>query len=506
MKKVLFMFFLLFTISLTTVSADSHVTGIEEGYEGVDVRIYSNTEYTLLIDGEVYVRGEVYSVIGYHVLEVYDNETLLETINFTIHPKFNKSNPDIDGQIILDDFTLELQNTGDVELYVNFARVLNPNQKVTYTEIGNYFIQVLGANGYKEIYDFKLLPSSLESIEENRIENSLLLDPVPLQELTINGETVIEEYTISKYGNYEVSIKGINGLRKTYSFVNGMPKTELQSGIYLTDITVPIQNARKIYVDGERITKDFKITEIGNHIVAVTGINGYYEEYNIVLKERISYRDGETYTAFKVTMSNAELFLNGEPYKSGTKVTDIGNYTFTIVGTRGYVSETTFVVLPSLSVKDGSEYDDYIEFKTYGAEVTINDEEYISEQRITDIGNYNIVIKGVNDYELEMDVTIRKEFPIEDGEELKKPVNLDVDIKYILVNGKKVDNGFRIYETGTYEITFSGVGEYSETMTVSYTNHNDSIYPIFTILTITLSGVVALIYIPVLIRRFKWFY
>lgn len=502
MKKIIVTFILFFSISLLTVQADSVVTGIEEGYEDVEVMIEADDTYVLTIDGESYESGVVYSEIGYHVLEVYENDIIIETIHFTIHPQFNAMNPDIDKQIILDEFRLSIQNHGEYSLYVNFSKVTTAK---LYKDYGRYFIQVEGANGYQEIFEFTLLPSNLEAIENNRLEETLYLDATHAEELYLDGELIEDNRTVTKYGNYEVLLHGINGFTKTYTFSKAVPSSVVVNGTYTTEVTIPTLHARKVYVDGNKLTESIKISDIGNHVIVFLGENGYTEEFNIIIKEDIDYEEGEEYVSFTLKDVDATLYLNGEPYTQGTRHTDIGLYTLTIFGTRGYEKQISFTVRPPLEVTDGAIVKDF-DIKTYGANVTLNGETYESETKITELGNYTLIIKGIGNHQEEFTFQIRDDFPIEDDEVLKRPIDLNVNIEHIIVNGKEVDYGTRIYKTGEYEITFKGVGGYSETFNVSYTNPNQNLYPIFTIITLSLTVVVAAIYIPVLIRRFKWFF
>ncbi len=498
MKKYILIFLLLFTVSFQEVHADSLVTGITEGYESTSVTITSSEEYNLFINGEVYLSGTNFSTIGYHVLEVQDQEAnILETIHFTIHPQFSEST--INKQTFEDYVTLNLLNQEGSILLVN-GDVQTSSTR--YNEIGNYVVYIVGENNYQRIYRFEIVPSVLEQIDETSINESVRIDITNLQEIFINNELITNDTTISQFGNYEIQVQGINGFHKTYQFTLNIPSETITNTIYSDELYIDITNAVNVYLNDILLTESTTITAIGNHTITYVGINGFEQIYNITIETDYTYQENETYKEFSLENINAEVYLNYRLYEQGKTINEVGNYTVTILGNNNYRKEISFTIRPDLNVYHTGTYREF-KINDIGGELLLNNKAVSYNKTIDIIGNYTLLIKGVNGYTETIEFQVLHDYDIFDNETLEKPTSLDFNVVNILVNGETVEKGYRLYKTGDYEITLLGNGGYSETYTLSYTNPHQDLYSTTLITSIVLSVITLVIFVPVLIRRLK---
>ena len=438
MKKLLLIAVLLFTLSFNQVNAADTVTGIDDGYEGTDVTIESNEDYTLYIDNVLYESGDEYSVIGHHVLTVYDGEVLLETLSFTIIPDFGYRISRDGERVFYDVLELEVKNEGSYSAMVNGKKT---SELTEFTEVGYYSVIVFGANGYSKSYQFTLLNSDIDLLDTTIIDEAFDIDCDVYQEVYINDVLREGNISLDLYGFYKVELVGLEGY--TYSlYFAYITNDDDYSDQTVRRFEIETDTAVSVILDGELVEEDMILKEVGYHTIIVNGVEGYSKEFNITIKEAtILIDDYEELEKFKVGDVGGTLYLNGEKYTPDTEISAIGDYTF--------------------------------------------------------------VVKGVNGYEKTIHFQIRHDYPIENYENYDEPINLNIDIDKIYVNGKLVKFDYRIGKTGTYEIELKGAGGFTETFNISYRNHNDQFIPVLNIVAFSLAGIVFTIYGIIFWRRSK---
>ncbi len=438
MKKLLLVVLLVLTLNMNQVNAATAVTGIEQDYEGTTVTIIGSEDQTLLIDGVLYESGYAYSVIGHHVLKVYEDDVLVEEIDFTIHPNFGTKINLLEQRVFYDSLALGISNEGPYSILIDGARRYG---RIELTDVGYYLVKVLGSNGYRKGYKFTLLNSEIDLLPTSIIYEDLDIDVGPYKKVIINDTIIYDNVTLDKYGYYTLEFTGVGGYKKTL-FVGYLIDESDYSTKQTSRFKIKTDSAEAVILDDVLLVVDKTLTEVGYYHIIVAGLNGYVKEFDITIVEsKVDIIDHSTLESFKVGDVGGTLFLNGLEYEPKTKITAIGDYVFKIV--------------------------------------------------------------GVNGYERIIHFYIRHDYPIDNYTSLDKPVNLNVDVNKIYVNGKQVKFDYRITKTGTYEIRFEGAGDFTETLTISYLNRNDIYFHIFINAAIGFTGIVFTIYGIIFWRRSK---
>ncbi len=416
------------------------VQGVEEGDELTSITITTTGDY-MELDGDEFFSNVEYNKIGYHVLDVYLDGNLAKRIHFTIIPDFGEAIGDLNLQVFSDQVTIGLSNPDGVELYVNSKKV---ESTVTLTRIGTYHAYVIDEFGFYRSYVFTIESSYLNGIDGTELTDSITFEIVKMYKVYVNGNR-IDDYTIelSTYGNYIVDIYGINGYHRQYQFTLVMDESSFQDGsVFTTTFTVHKGLSYEMYVDEEEVLKSKIINVIGYHTILVVGVNGYEKEYTILITEPVQ------------------------------------------------------TINPFIPVEEFS-------VKLADVDMTLNGKEYISETKITTVGDYEFIIKGVNGYESSYYFFIRTDFDLEGEYELEYAKTLSYPVKEIYVNRKLVDDGYRIDKTGHYFIELVGEGGYETNYYVIFNNANDDIAPVLNYASISLGSIVIILYSFVLWRRFR---
>jgi hypothetical protein len=414
------------------------VEGVTDGDEFTDdVEIHFGDIDSYVLNGEsvdVYGNATIsINEVGYYTLDVYADGSLQESYSFTVHPRLLR---EFDGMEFNDFVVAYVDNVADI--YVNGELVTN-GEKLSV--IGNYEMEIRGVNGYSAFYSFKIHYSVLEFAQDLGLSRPLSVDVDKFVAVYLFKEIQHEDFKLELFGHYELKVFGINGYYKNYSFNYEAKVTSLvDDGIYQGFIKIKKSDAVRLYIDGEIVTGDRYLSEIGHHEIRYTGVNGYERTYNITIIEDDLEIDGKVYTSFRLVFTKFDLYIDGEKYTSGSTVYTVGYHTVTVKGSNGYVH-------------------DY--------HITIYDTPDMPQQ-----GDTNEAFNIVSNYER------------------------------VYVNGALVEN-YRVTETGEYEIVFWGEGGLTETYYYNYTNDHVEDARLMTYGVGGLALMTLVSYVFVLIRRFR---
>ena len=175
-----------------------------------------------------------------------------------------------------------------------------------------------------------------------------------------------------------------------------------------------------------------------------------------------------------------------------------------IEGINGYAKEIRFTITPEVSgITDGGIYDAGVRIEIEGVQMTLNGEDYQSQNLIAEPGRYELIISGVNDYEEKYFFTL-----------LPSVVNLtDGDIftgQYILnfigtgmLDGRMVEPGTTLTEAKDYifELWFEDSLYASYHFSVLSTESVESLDPVRIPYLEMALGVVSLIGLFLVIRK-----
>jgi hypothetical protein len=415
------------------------IIGVQDGGAYTQDLIITISEGTATIDGQAYISGTTYNIVGYHTLVVYDDlNQEVESIDFTILPRFTDS---VDGAEYLDTYTLNLENEADV--VVNYKTADNGTN---YTTLGTYNVHVYGTNGFHGIYHFDILSSTLEYLDTHVTFHNIDIDIDQFYAVYINKIKQHEDFTFSKVGNYSIEVLGLNNFKKTYTFTKAYYTTTVEvSGVYDRGVLLQKQDSVSWKIDGVNMADDVVgryITKVGEHTVTFYGENDYEKSISFTITEG-----------------------------------DIGLY-------------------------DGKVYNDYFSLDFEGFSVTVNGVAYKTGLERSGAGYYDVVIKGANGYVSEYNVLVKEDIPFEDFEVLNESLTLDMDFETIYVNGKEVEN-YRFYETGKYRVVLEGINGYIEGYTVYYTNGHDQTSSLVLVTGASLGVLLVITYGFVGWRRFR---
>ncbi len=155
--------------------------------------------------------------------------------------------------------------------------------------------------------------------------------------------------------------------------------------------------------------------------------NDYRYAYTIAVHPHLIYEGTKKNDVFTDEVSihaAGTLQLNDDDYISGTLITMPGIYRLTILGENGYVYTEDFTLMPTITYHDGMDtavldegmqFTSSIQIYANGTSMTLNEENYLSEQ-ITETGHYELRVEGVNQMAVTMTFDILPHVKgIEDG-------------------------------------------------------------------------------------------
>jgi hypothetical protein len=221
--------------------------------------------------GDVSVDQEVKN-IGFH------NDLILLDFNYDTEYEYG-----ITGSLELIDenqiFDLQSSYTGEVDLkFINDATLNGDivSNGITVDYPGNYeFVY------NDQIYYFMIAPS-IEGI----VDMGIYTDPVEITYSSgkgmLNGELFASGETVSEPGNYVLSVSGVGGYSKEYSFVI-VPEVDgvIDGQMYHDVFTITFEGDG--YLNNNLVTSPVVITQEGDYILQVKGVNGYQDSYQFGL-------------------------------------------------------------------------------------------------------------------------------------------------------------------------------------------------------------------------------
>jgi hypothetical protein len=169
-----------------------------------------------------------------------------------------------------------------------------------------------------------------------------------------------------------------------------------------------------------------------------------------------------------ITGTGMTIELNGNPYTSGTEITNPGVYTLKVIGINDYQALYTFTVSLELSnISNNSIYSGSITPTFSGGTATLNGQAFTSGTPVTDVGIYELVITGVNNFVDRTTFTISPVVTgLENGGVYSSQANFNIDGRgmTITLNGSSFENGI-ITEPGIHELIIEGKGGFTQTIT-----------------------------------------
>jgi hypothetical protein len=188
--------------------------------------------------------------------------------------------------------------------------------------------------------------------------------------------------------------------------------------------------------------------------------------------------DGVTYyDMLTPSFSGGVVTLNGEPFETNTTITTYGEFELVIVGDNNFLKTYEFTILPyNMSFPQDEASMDEVDFKVFRVhsltEITLNDEEINRSRLIQVVGHYDLVITFDGNVISDTRFTVEPQDYVENGSEFTSPIIIHHPFATVKINGREVNQTYRIDIQRQYTVEVFGVNDYYHTYSFSFINEN----------------------------------
>lgn len=363
---------------------------------------------------------------------------------------------------------LRFENVSCIILDDNRIDAVNNVIEIEVKEVGNHTFKLLGLNNYEsQTYSFTIIE---DFALEDSYNNEVLINVENVKGLLLNGKEFENNTLVTLIGKYKLTVLGVNGYKNTYEFtINYNIEGIEDGGIYVGKAYAKASNA-KMTLDGNEYLSGDAIYEVGYHTLVVKG-DGATDTYTYnftILPDLTQNELVNDYELNDFTLNEAKAFnvssdtklvltLNGNAY-DGSLINKVGKYELVLEGSNGYKKIFSFTVEPEVMNVNSVYNDVFVADISDNLEytLTLNGKAYDGSS-VNRIGNYELVLTGVNGYSKEFKFTVEPEEIVIDSvyEEAFAFVlagNLTCDY---LLNGKTYD-GSSINKVGNYTLVLNG--------------------------------------------------
>ena len=368
---------------------------------------YQDENTYVLLDGEPYELNSTIDTVGYHTLTIIGVGGYVKEYNITVVPTISDI---IDDAVYVGSVTPNIEKCDillDGEAYVSGTPIV---------AVGYHTIEMLGENDYVLSYSFTITPSGIEDYSDKVFYKEVTVDTIENATLYLDGELYDGE-KITTLGYHTIKIEGTNGYEESFSFtITEEPIVKDANGYkefvdgftteYVVNITIP---DAQLFIDGVSYTSGTNYYTVGLHYLRIVGENGYEKEYTFTLTEKIAgLVDNKEYPSLQIDCDNVVLLiLNGEEIENHTIVNLVGNYTLVVKGTNGYTNEYSFTIGLNLkNVANGGVYNTAVAPIVNANTIYLNGEAFVSGTSVSNVGYHSMRIEGVGGYVQEISFTI----------------------------------------------------------------------------------------------------
>lgn len=415
-----------------------------ETYIGEVTPIISGGIITL--NNQAYLSGTKIDVPGYYTITVLGADGYRKDIHFIVKPY----EVNVEHGATYNHSVIPTVSNGTLTLngepYTS-GSILNTS--------GEYTLVILGENGYYESITFTLVTGA--NVEDGKHYN----DAITLKFVgtaTLNGEPVQPDTVIEKVGNYELVLTDGENTH-TYNFVIE-PDYSIFDG-RITSCIIDFDNCT-VTLNGESVTEQITISEVGNYSITVEGENGYTKTIDFAICAEANVENGGEYAAGLVLNANGgTIKLNGEDFTDGTILSTVGTYTLTINGANGHEETIAFDIVPEINgINNATVYYGSVTPSIVGGTLTLNGEEYASGTAITEQGVYQLIISGVGGYTKTINfIVLSESFEIKENGTYMQAMTITHNVCDMEINGEAYTVGSAINTVGKNTLSFIYNGE-----------------------------------------------
>ncbi len=428
-----------FTVNLS-------VENVEQGktYIGEVTPVISGGIITL--NGQPFVSGTTIDIPGYYAITVLGADGFREDIHFVVRP--HEVNVVQGGSY----------NQSIIPAVSNGTLVLNNNPYTSGTVIntsGEYTLTIIGENGYYETITFTLVTGA--NIENGAHYNDLVILKF-VGTATLNGVEVLPDTVIEKVGNYQLVLTDGDSTF-TYNFVIE-PDYSIFDG-RLTECVIDFQNC-SLTLNGENVSGEITLSKVGDYVLTVDGENGYTKTVRFSICATVNVENGGKYASgTAVNAIGGIIELNGQAFTSGTILSDVGTYTLKIKGENGHEEVISFDIVPEIQgIHNATVYYGSVTPLIRGGELTLNGKEYVSGTAITEEGVYRLVVTGIGGYKQTLNfVVLSDEFEIKANGVYMQSMSITHNVCDMEINGEAYTVGAPITTIGKNTLSFIYGGE-----------------------------------------------
>jgi hypothetical protein len=189
------------------------------------------------------------------------------------------------SQILYADEPLSIQsdNVFNNTTYIPFLNTAFLNNQlvengVLITSPGNYSLKYNNV-----LYTFTVVPEVM-GVEDNGVYTKTVTPLFYAKNAYLNGELFVSGENISEVGHYDLVIKGVGNYEKTLSFtILSDIKGIVNNGIYNTPVDLSFSGNG--YLNNVFINSPYTISKPGDYLLTIKGKNNYTEQYSFTIND-----------------------------------------------------------------------------------------------------------------------------------------------------------------------------------------------------------------------------
>ena len=189
----------------------------------------------LYVDGTEIETGTSINEVGYHTLTVMGANNYSNEYKFTITPDTQITKTETDRGIVTSITASNVCQSIEIDdVYYE--------QGMSYSNIGNHTLKIIGANGYEYEMNFTV-DAALNVNDEGVYKDKVIISLLNADEIILDGVEMTKDVVI-KNGSHTLTIKGTNGYEKTVNFTYYNPNNLFvylcTLALILVAITTPV--------------------------------------------------------------------------------------------------------------------------------------------------------------------------------------------------------------------------------------------------------------------------
>ena len=373
---------------------------------------------------------------------------------------------------------IEILGNG-VNLTMNGESFNNRN----YSQPGQHELHISAAGGFLRVINFRILPIvSGGVLAGQQYVNSTVNMTISGGSPTLNGVPIALVYAVNEVGNYHLVIPQTNLPNFELMFYIIPDISRLQDNRTYNGSVTPtiLGEAMSLTLNGQRYDSGTTITNPGQNTIRITSANGNYLKvinFTITLQFSGPANGGTYYDVLTPTFSGGVVTLNGEPFETNTAITTYGDFELVIIGDNNFLRTFEFTILPyNMSFPEDEASMDKVDLKVLRVhsltEITLNDEEINRSRLIQVVGHYDLVITFDGNVISDTRFTVEPQDYVEDGSEFTSPISIHHPFATVKINGREVNQTYRIEIQRQYTVEVFGVNDYYHTYSFSFINEN----------------------------------